>query len=308
MSRPYSSRMRTCAALAAMGFATASCGMGSSPGAEAGASSGGASRSAVPQDDSLVATLPKAVAEAGVIRVATDPTYPPFESVDSDGKTVVGFDADLARAIGDVLGVQVEFVNTSFDAIIPALDAGTVDLAMSSIGDTKEREEVVDFVTYYWNGTLMLVEKGNPAGIEADMVCEVRVGVIRGSLQQNTFLPEQADACEEAGLEPPVAQAFQNGPQAQLALESGRIDGVMQDAPPVLDAVDKKPDAFEAAGPLVRNPNPGGIAFPDGSELVEPVHAALGKLMADGTYEDILETWNLEPIAIDESQINGALS
>jgi polar amino acid transport system substrate-binding protein len=65
--------------------------------------------------------VPGDIQSAGVIQVASDATYPPFESV-RDG-VVVGLEPDLAKAIGDVLGVRVEFVNSSFDAIIPSLAA-----------------------------------------------------------------------------------------------------------------------------------------------------------------------------------------
>jgi polar amino acid transport system substrate-binding protein len=284
----------------------ASCGLNSSPSQNDGAA-GQSEAPAQQKSEELAASLPPEIQEAGVIRMATDPAYPPFESIADDGRTVVGLDPDLASAIGSTLGVDVEFVHTSFDGIIPALEADKVDMAMSSIGDTKEREKTVDFATYYWNGTLILVKKGNPEGIAADLACGVSIGVIRGSLQQSTFLPAHGPKCEDEGLEPPTSQAYQNGPQAQLALKSGRIDGVMLDAPPLLDAAEKSPDEFETVGPLVRNPNPGGVAFPKGSELAEPVNAAINHLIENGTYEEILAKWNLDDIAIEKSEINGAV-
>lgn len=272
----------------------------------AGPSGLGGAAPAVAKDETLAAKLPAAIKSAGVIRVAMDQTYPPFESV--VGGKVVGFEPDLATAIGSVLGVRVEFVNTSFDAVIPSLSANKVDMAMSSIGDTKERERTVDFVTYYWNGNLVLVKKGNPEQIKADLVCDARVGVIRGSLQQTDFLPKQTPKCASAGKSAPTAEVYQTGPQAQLALQSGRIDGVVEDAPPLLAVAAAQPQTFEAAGPFVRNPNPGGAAFPKGSTLVEPVHDALSVLFENGTYKAILEKWNLETIEIGQSQINGAQS
>ncbi|MEP7194774.1 MAG: ABC transporter substrate-binding protein [Actinomycetota bacterium] len=252
--------------------------------------------------------MPDNVKKAGVIRVATDPSYPPFTSIAGDGKTVVGFDADMAHAIAETLGLKIEFVPTSFDAIIPALSAGKVDMAMSSIGDTKKREVVVDYATYYWNGTLMVVPVGNPKDIKANMACGARIGVIRGSLQQSTFLPSQAPACKQAGQAAPIGKAYQTGPQAQLALSSGRIDGVMEDAPTVLDVVKKQPATFSSAGPLTRNPNPGGVAFPKGSKLADPVSKAINALIKNGAYHDTLDTWNLSAILIETSQINGAVS
>ncbi len=261
--------------------------------------------SALAVNDELAALVPEEIRAAGVIRMALNPTYPPFESTAADG-SIVGLDPDLAHAIGEVLDLEIEFVPTSFDAIIPALQANDVDMAMSSIGDTIAREEVVDFATYYWNGTLVLVADGNPLDITPELACGTRIGVVRGSLQQNTFLPAQSPRCEEAGEEPPVASAYQDVAQAILALQSDRIDGVMADAPPMLDA-ESKNDGFETAGPLLRNPNPGGVALPKGSGLVEPVNGAINLLIEDGTYAEILDKWGLGDIAIETSEINGAI-
>lgn len=288
----------------------AACGLNSSPSKSSTGSAPTADQTARSQqaDAKLAAAVPAAIKKSGVVRMAINPSYPPFESTAADGKTLVGLDPDLANAIAGILGLKVKFVSTSFDAIIPSLAAKKVDMAMSSIGDTKEREKTVDFATYYWNGTLLLVPKGNPKKLKANLACGARVGVIRGSLQQNTFLPSQAPGCAKAGLKPPIAQAYQDGPQAQLALQSHRIDAVMLDAPPLLDAAKKSPNLFQTAGPLVKNPNPGGVAFPKGSGLAKPVQGAINKLIANGTYQKILAKWNLKAIKIDHSEFNGAIS
>ncbi|WP_113716951.1 ABC transporter substrate-binding protein [Arthrobacter dokdonensis] len=260
------------------------------------------------KDAAVAAMVPESITSSGTLRVATDPTYAPFESTAADGKTIVGFDPDLANAIAGVLGLKVQFVPTSFDALIPALQAGQVDMALSSIGDTKLREKTVDFATYYWNGTLLLVGKGNPKQLASDRACGVKVGVIRGSLQQTTFLPGQTATCKAAGLAAPTANVFQNAPQAELALQSNRIDAVMLDAPPLADAAAKNPTKFETVGPLLKNPNPGGVALPKNSKLTAAVNAALNKIIASGTYGKLLAKWNLTPIKIEKSEINGALS
>jgi len=293
------------ASAAVAAFATL-VGCSSSSGSSETSGSSAEAKTSVAKDAALAAKLPDEIKQAGVIRVATDPTYEPFESI-KDGK-VVGFDPDLAAAIGSLLGVRVQFVNTSFDGIIPSLAARKVDMAMSSIGDTKEREKVIDVVTYYWNGKLALVRKGNPKHLKSEPLCDARIGVIRGSLQQTTFLPSQKPKCAKIGKPAPTPVVFQTGTQAQLALQSGRIDGVVEDAPPLLAVAGAQPEIFETAGPFLRNPNPGGVAFPKGSKLVEPVHAALNVLMKDGTYKSLLKKWNLENISIDQAKVNDARS
>ncbi len=256
----------------------------------------------------LAAMVPENIRQAGKIRVGTDPTYAPFESIDTDGKTIIGLDPDLAQAVGGLLDLDVELVPTSFDALIPSLTANKVDMAMSSIGDTKKREETVDFATYYWNGTLLLVSKGNPKDLTADQTCGGRIGVIRGSLQQTTFLPAQEESCKAASKPAPTADVYQTAPQAQLALQSNRIDGVLTDAPPIADAAKKNPEKFESVGPLLKNPNPGGVALPKDSELTAAINAAINELISNGTYDSILDKWNLGDIKIEKSEINGAVS
>ena len=75
-------------------------------------------------------------------------------------------DVDLAKAIGQTLGLKVKIVKAGFDAIIPGLASGKYDLSLSSFTDSKEREKTVDFVTYFSAGTSLMVEVGQPG--EAD--------------------------------------------------------------------------------------------------------------------------------------------
>lgn len=261
------------------------------------------------QVDSAIAELvPADIAESGVLRVATTGTNPPFGSLAEDGKTFVGFEPDLVREMAALMGLEVEFVQTSFDGLIPGLASGSSDIAMNSIGDTKEREKVVDFVTYYHNGTNALVADGNPKDLKADALCGAKVGVLRGSLQQNSMLPQQATKCLELGKEPPTEAAYPETPAALMALQSGQVDAVLADIPDLVVADEANPSAFELAGPSFKNPNPGGVALPKGSELAEAIHSSIKKLMEDGTYDEFLEKNGLSDIKVEESVINGARS
>jgi polar amino acid transport system substrate-binding protein len=272
------------------------------------AGAGDAATTDTEADSAISALVPDEIKATGKLRVAMDGANPPFESLsEEDGTTYVGLDPDLAREMGALMGLEVEFVPTSFDGIIPGLQAGAADIAMNSIGDTKEREEVVDFVTYYHNGSVALVASGNPMDLTASALCGAKVGVLRGSLQQNTMLPAQAETCAADGKEAPVESAFQQTPDSLLALQSGQVDAVLADVPTLVNAKNANP-AFEIAGPAFKNPNPGGVALPKGSELVEAVHAAVTKLMEDGTYEELIEEYDLGDIAIEESVVNGAVS
>ena len=121
--------------------------------------------SALEKDDAIAGMLPADIQHAGVVRVASGVSFPPMEFFDTDNKTVLGFDADLGKALGEVLGVEFEFQNTNFDGIIGGLNAGRYDLGLTSMIDKKERQETVDFVDYLNSGVAFMTAKGNPEGL-----------------------------------------------------------------------------------------------------------------------------------------------
>src|SRR5215831_11947930 len=109
------------------------------------------------------AALVPAKDKSKTLVVAADATYPPNEFIGSNGKTVVGWDPELAQALGQALGVKLKVVNATFATIIPGLQSGKYDIGMSSFTDTKAREKVVDFVTYFTAGTSFYVKaQGGP--------------------------------------------------------------------------------------------------------------------------------------------------
>jgi polar amino acid transport system substrate-binding protein len=265
------------------------------------------SRAADPTADPEIAKLvPADIKATGVLSIGTDATYAPFESVDPESHDIVGFDADLGRAIAATMGLKANLVNTPFDNLIPALASGKLAMAMSSIGDTKEREGVVDFVTYYWNSTNLLVPASNAKTLGTDHLCGAKIAVIRGSLQQTTILPSLMTNC--GGQDPSLAagNVFKSSTDAVLALHSGRVDGLLSDAVANDNAAETSEGQLKTVGPLLRNKSPGGVAIRKESGLQGAVLAAVKKLMADGTYAAALQRWHLEPIKIDAPVLNWA--
>src|SRR3954451_23491534 len=139
---------------------------------------------ATPYDAALHNALPATIRARGGVRVATDASYAPASAFAADGRTIVGFEPDLAAAVGHVLGVKVRFVNTDFSEVLPAVAKHRIDLAMSAITDTADREEHVDFVNYFSAGTAIVVRRGNPAGItDLDGLCGHAVAIEKGTIQ-----------------------------------------------------------------------------------------------------------------------------
>jgi polar amino acid transport system substrate-binding protein len=299
---------RLVAALAAAFVTVSIAACGSSSSASSGDGGGGSSSSggssagagAVP---AVAKEVPQSIKSNGTLTVAADASYAPNEFFDSNGKTVIGMDADLAHAVAGVMGLQANVVNASFDSIIPGLASQKYDLGMSSFTDTKEREKTVDFVTYFSAGTSFYVKaQGGPNITSLKDLCGHKVAVEKGTTQQ-ADATKQAKKC--GGNTSVQVFGDQNG--ANLALSADRADVGMADSPVAAYQVKKSGGQFKLSG-RPYGTAPYGIAIPKGSGLDKPVLAALKALAAKGTYKQILDKWGVQAGAITNFKINGATS
>lgn len=267
----------------------------------------------VAADSALGAQVPANIKADGKLLVAADAAYAPNEYTLEDSEEIIGMDVDLGKAIGKKLGLEVEFVNASFDGILAGIQAGRYEAGMSSFTDTKEREQTVDFVTYFEAGTSTMVRKCNPKNINSiEDLCGKTVGAENGTTQLDQLTKEDAEgsvvkACKDASKEPPQAKGFPKQTDVNAALQAGRIDAYLADSPVVDYAVKKTGDAFEKAGKDTDSA-PYGIALPkNAGTMKEAVQAAVQSLIEDGSYQKILDNWGVGDGAVTDSKINGAI-
>jgi len=247
--------------------------------------------------------LPQEIADSGKLTVAMDASYAPNEFFDEDGKTIIGMNADIADALGTTLGLETEKKNTTFDAIIPGLEADKFNLGISSFTDNKEREKVVDFVTYLTAGTGFYTTAENGVDVESlEDLCGKKVAVQKGTVQQ-----EDVEAQNEKCSEKIDIAVFTQQTDVDLALRSGKAEVALADSPVALYAVQQSDGALKSTG-TTYDTAPYGIAIPKDSGLAEAVLAAVKVMIADGTYEAILAKWGQESGAIKTPVINGAES
>ncbi len=293
------------AILAAAALLAAGC--ASNPATSAGSGSGSsASASAGNDPKSLV---PADIKSKGTLIVAADASYAPNEFFASDGKTIIGMDADLAQALGQELGLKVTVQNVTFDSIIAGLAANKYDLGMSSFTDTKEREKTVDFVTYFSAGSSLMVKAGNPEGLKPNDVslCGKTIAVEKGTTQESTDIPADTKTCSTAGKPAVKGLSFDDQNGANLALSSGRADGVLADSPVAAYAAKQSAGKFIISG-TPYGTAPYGIAIPKGNGMSNAVLAALKVLISNGSYNQILSKWGIQDGAITNPVINGATS
>ncbi|KJE22950.1 amino acid ABC transporter substrate-binding protein, PAAT family [Frankia torreyi] len=256
-------------------------------------------------DHVIAGQLPQSSRDKGTLTVATDPSYAPNEFFDTDGKTIIGMDIDLARALGGVLGLKVQPTQVVFDSILPGLASGRYDVGMSSFTDTKERQKQVDFVTYYSAGTSFMTR--GQGGVEiatlADL-CGRTVAVETGTTQQ-TDAGDQSGRCTAAGRPKVTVQNYDDQNGANLALTAGRAEVSMADSP----VADYQAKLSGGKIRIVGKPYgtaPYGIAVPKNSGLAAALRAAMAKLIDDGAYAKILDRWGVRDGAISAPRINGA--
>jgi len=298
-------------AVALLAVAVAGCGAGGNgSGGGSAAPSGGAGVStnpapAVQKDEALAKLVPSDVASDGKIVVGSDASYAPNEFVDKDGTTIIGMDVDLGKAVGQKLGLEVEFQNSAFDGILPGIAAKKYELGMSSFTDNAEREKVVDMVTYFSAGTKMATVKGNPDGLNIDDLCGKTIAVQRGTVQVDA-LTARSEKCTAAGKPAINQQPFQAQTDVTLALTGKRAQGMLADSPVVDYAVAQTNGQLEVVGEAY-DTAPYGIAVPKNSgDYAKAVQGAVQALMNDGTYKAIVDKWSVSSGAIPESKINGA--
>ena len=260
-----------------------------------------------PATDSTIAAQVPAKFKSKTLTVATDATYAPNEFIGSNGTSIEGMDPDLGKALGAVMGVKVKFVNTSFDGIIPGLASGKFDLGMASFTDTKERQKVVDFVTYFEAGTSFYVKAaGGPTINSLADLCGHSVGVERGTTQADDATAQNGK-CKSAGKSGVKLSVYPDQNAANLSISSGRAQVGMADSPVAAYIVKQSNGQFKLTGKAY-NTAPYGIAIPKGSGLTKPFLSALKVLMSDGTYNAILTKWGIADGAITNPKINGAIS
>jgi polar amino acid transport system substrate-binding protein len=270
--------------------------------APSGGTSAGPSTAASGDASDPKSLLPDSIKKAGVIRAATDGTYPPNEFTATDGKTLEGFDIDLGNAIAQRLGLKIEFANAKFDSIITGITAGRYDMSLSSFTDNKKRQEKVDFVDYFTAGTSILVKKGNPQHIsKLEDLCGKNVALESGTVQVTIA---QAAKCPNGG-KINVTQ-LPDDSTARLQVKTGRAVADMNDFP--VAAYTAKTSGggndFEVVGTQYETA-PYGIAVNKQlTGLRDAVQATLKAMVADGSYDTILKKWDIEQGALKDITIN----
>ena len=274
-------------------------------GSDSAAPADSATAAAGGSDAAVVALVPADLATKGTIVFGTELGYPPFEMTEADGTTLTGFDIDLATAAAALMGLKVEFKNSSFDSIIPSVISKRFDAGISSFTVNPEREKQVDFATYLNSGDAGVVPAGNPKGIALDLtMCGTKVGVLKGSTQETVSAPQLNAACKKAGKPEIAFTVIAASDQMPIALQSGRVEALVVDSGNAGDIAKNSNGKFEVPAGALLNPVILGALSAKGSGVSQALQAAFQKLIDNGTYQQIADKYNLSTSVITKSEVN----
>lgn len=223
------------------------------------------------------ATAAHAAAEP--LRVATDATFAPMEFVENGKRT--GFDIDLIEALARTMGRPVEWTDIDFKGLVPGLVSRRFDVAISGIYITPERKKVVDFTEpYYHGGLVAMVKQGNTAIKTPADLAGKKVSVQVGTKSVN-FL-ENYPKVERVEVE--------KNEQMFNLVEIGRADAAVTGRPAAAYYVKMRP-GLRLVEPALTTEEYGIAVRRDQPELTKALNAALEKIKADGTYDQIVKKW-----------------
>lgn len=221
-------------------------------------------------------------AQTEKIQVATDATWPPFEYVDEQTKEIVGFDIDLMNAIAEKEGLDVEFVNVSWDPLLAGMAQCQYDAAISAMTITPERAEQFNFSEpYFAAGQIVVVAINNTEITGKDTLVGKTVGAQLGT----------TGAIEVEKMEGVTLKNYDDIGLAFQDLMNGQIDAVVADNPLALGYVGQNPDKLKAVGEVFTDEYYGIAVCKENTELLEKINSGLAKVKEEGLIDQLTEKW-----------------
>ena len=265
-----SRKFRLGAAAASLALVVAACGGGSS------SDTGGETSDSTPISTAELTFQP---ISAGKLTVCSDAPYEPFEYQDEAGNWT-GFDMDIMTAIATRYGLTLEVTKQTFDGIWLAPAAGTCDVVASSITITEERSQNALFSDAYFDANQSLLVRAEDAETYIDL--ESMAGK---TIAVQTGTTGESYAKENAGSA--KIQSFDDASAMFLALESGQVDGVLQDFPINAYRAVKQEGKTKVSATFVTDEQYGFAMAKDNTALNDAINESLNEFRATGVYDEI---------------------
>lgn len=285
---------------ASVGLACLAVAVGALSGCQNNAPAPAATSSASAADSELAGKVPEKIRADGFLDVGIDPNYPPMEYLERG--EAVGADLDIMTAIAQKLGLQARFAEDAYALLVPGVAAGRFDAAISALSVDENDLQNANMVTYFQAGSQLAVQPPAKKRFGQKNLCGRKVTVLDGSTQYSQLVERSAN-CVEKERKAIRIITYQAQEPATQAVIDGKAYGTLADSPVVQRAV------AQSNGALVPNGKPFEVA-PYGiavaqqrKQLAEAIQGALLAMIEDGTYQQILDEWDISEGAISEPEI-----
>lgn len=304
--------LMTVMSIFALALVSVGCG-GSSSGSASSASPAASSTTVlgmtVTADPTIHALLPKNVVDAGEIKVASTIPAPPWQYYsDASHTELTGFEADLTQLLAAKMGIPFKWINMQWDSVILSVQGGNTDMIMGNMFDNLDREKVLNFVDYTFDGGAITVLKGNAVGLSnLDSLSGHTVSVLSGSTER-PFL-EQLNKTFEAAGKAPMKLLVLPTPSNLLAVQSGKADASFLSRS-TAEYTAKQVNKFEVLPPDPAFPKGyepslvGTAVLKSNTQLTTALQKGLQALVDEGSYAKLIDKYGLIPMP--KILLNGA--
>ncbi len=246
------------------------------------------------------ATAPVAAKAWRTVRISTDATYPPFESIDARGE-IVGWEIDYGKALCARMQVTCTFQNQDWDGIIPSLLGGRFDVILSGMSVTPARQKMVMFSDLYYAAPPVFV--GSAAGKSNDVSPAALKGKAIGAQSSTIFADYLAKYYKDSDI-----KLYPTGDEPNIDLASGRLDYVVNDSVAEESFIEKSGDgccrivAMIKRDPAIFGPGVGAAFRKEDTDLCAMFNQAIAALFADGTYDRLAKQYFKVDVRPDAGQ------
>lgn len=251
--------------------------------------------------------LPARIKEAGKIVIGTNNNYPPIIFKDPATNELQGFDIDLGKAIAKQLGVEAEFQEIAFAQMLPSLQTGRIDMVMAGMSDTPARRDIADFVDYMKSGAQFYTITALADQIKStEDLCGKTVGASRSTNWPQQIGEWSDKNCVAKGKPAITVVGTEGSADARTQLKTQRLQAAAQGNETLPYFQKLEPDTYVPIGEAFTESLVGIPVLKSEPQLRDAVKAAVEKLQADGTYDQILAKYGLQanklPVALNQGQ------
>ena len=266
-----------------MVFALAACGDSNPEATATSAPTEEVTASAEPTDTGDTAEF--TTVQEGMLVMATNAAFPPYEMTDDNGN-IVGIDPEIAALIAEKLGLELVIDDMDFDGALLAVQEGRADMVMAGVSITEDRLLVMDFTEPYGGGNQVVIvtEDSDIASID-DLA-----GKMIGTQRATTGYILASDTPENGGYGEDNVVAYDNGITAVQSLQNGQVDAVIIDSGPAQEFVAANPGLKILDTPWAEESYAIGLNK-DNTALNDAINTALQELIDDGTVQSIIDKY-----------------